>query len=244
MPTLQNYLKKDLGIHPDVVELLCTRQVPENNAYWKRRKNYLSQSPGYLFIPIHLDLLLRSNVGESVLSETHLLLIEKILHSAACQEAGNITYFQHHEECRKILQEAGIAEGEIRKIEASLINRPFTLFPEKYTSLRRANSFLYSAALFPNHYDLLFHYWECVMPLFLFLDDLTDLAEDLANKAENCLLDSSSVENNFFALHSIIAESIIPLEVVHSKLYQELNKLRQEAVASTLGAVLLSGGKH
>ncbi len=244
MPTLQNYLKKDLGIHPDVVDFLCTRQVPEKNAYWSRRKTYLSQSPGYLFIPIHLDLLLRSNVGESVLSEAHLLLIEKILHSAACQEAGSITYLQHYEECQKILHEIGIGEEEIRNIEVSLINRPFTLFPEKYKSLRRANSFLYSAAIFPNHYNLFFHYWECVMPLFLFLDDLTDLAEDVANKSENCLLDSSSVESNFFALHSIIAESIKPLEIVNSQLYQELNKLRQEAVASTLGGVLLSGGKH
>jgi hypothetical protein len=244
MSTLQNYLQKDLGIHPDVIELLCSREVPKNNAYWKGRKTYVSQSPGYLFIPIYLDLLLKSNVGVSVLSEAHLLLIEKILHSAACQEAGNITYMQHHQECQNILRQAGIAEAEIRKIEEALINRPFTLFPEKYKSLRRANSFLYSTALFPNHYDLCFHYWESVMPLFLFLDDLTDLAEDLANKSENCLLDSPSIENNFFALHSIIAVSIKPLEIVNSKLYHELNKLRQEAVAITLGGVLLSGSKN
>lgn len=244
MPPLQNYLKQDLGIHPDVIELLCSREVPKNNEYWKGRKSYLSHSPGYLFLPILLDLLLKSKVGTSVLSESHLLLIEKVLHSAACQEAGSITYMQHHQECRNILYQAGIAEGEIRKIEESLINRAFTLFPEKYKSLRRANSFLYSAALFPNHYDLFFHFWESVMPLFLFLDDLTDLAEDLVNKSENCLLDSSSIENNFFALHTIIAESIKPLEIVNWQLYQELNKLRQEAVASTLGGVLLSGNEN
>jgi len=244
MPAFQNYLKNDLGIDTRVIELLCAREVPKNNAYWKGRKTYVSQSPGYLFIPIHLDLLLKSNVGVSVLSEAHVLLIEKILHSAACQEAGSITYMQHHEECQNILRQVGISKEEIRKIEESLINRPFTLFPEKYKSLRRANSFLYSAALFPNHYDLFFHFWESVMPLFLFLDDLTDLAEDVANKAENCLLDSPSIENNFFALHSIISVSIKPLEIVNSKLYHELNKLRQEAVASTLGGVLLSGSKN
>lgn len=244
MPALQNYLKNDLGIDTRVIELLSARQVPKNNAYWKGRKTYVSQSPGYLFIPIYLDLLLKSNVGVSVLSEAHLLLIEKILHSAACQEAGSITYMQHHEECQNILRQVGISKEEIRKIEESLINRAFTLFPEKYKSLRRANSFLYSAALFPNHYDLFFHFWESVMPLFLFLDDLTDLDEDLANKSENCLLDSPSIENNFFALHSIIAVSLKPLEIVNSKLYQELNKLRQEAVASTLGGILLSGSKN
>jgi len=244
MPALQNYLKNDLGIDTRVIELLCARQVPEKNAYWRGRKTYLSQSPGYLFIPVYLDLLLKSNVGVSLISEGHLLLIEKILHSAACQEAGSITYMQHHEECQNILRQAGIAQEEIRKIEESLINRAFTLIPEKYKSLRRANSFLYSAALFPNHYDVFFHFWESVAPFFLFLDDLTDLAEDLANKSENCLLDSSSIENNFFALHSIIAESIKPLEIVNSKLYQELNKLRQEAIASTLGGVLLSRSQN
>jgi hypothetical protein len=78
------------------------------------------------------------------------------------------------------------------------------------------------------------------MPLFLFLDDLTDLPEDLATHSENSLLDSPNLENNFFTLHPLIAESIKSVEKINGVLYQELNRMRQEAVASTLGGILFS----
>lgn len=237
---LQRYLEIDLGIQKNVIEFLYNRQVPKNNDYWKGRKDFISQSPGYLFIPILLDLFLKSNLGAAVLSELHLLLIEEILHSAARQESGSITYVNHQQECKRILHSVGISAEEIIKIEQSLVNRPFTLFPGNYKSLRRANSYLYSAILFPSNYDLIFNHWESVMPLFLFLDDLTDLPEDLATHAENTLLDSPNLENNFFTLHPLIAESIKPVEKINNVLYNELNRMRQEAVASTLGGILFS----
>lgn len=237
---LQHYLETDLGIQKNVIEFLCNRQVPKNNEYWKGRKDFISRSPGYLFIPILLDLFLKENLGVAVLSELHLLLIEEILHSAARQESGSITYVNHHQECKGILHSIGISTEEIIKIEQSLVNRPFTLFPDNYKSLRRANSYLYSAVLFPKDYDLIFSYWESIMPLFLFLDDLTDLPEDLATNSENSLLDSPNLENNFFTLHPLIAESIKPVEKINGTLYKELNRMRQEAVANTLGGILLS----
>lgn len=237
---LQHYLETDLGIQKNVIEFLCNRQVPRNNEYWKGRKDFISRSPGYLFIPILLDLFLKSNLGVAVLSELHLLLIEEILHSAARQESGSITYVNHHQECKGILHSIGISTEEIIKIEQSLVKRPFTLFPDNYKSLRRANSYLYSAVLFPKDYDLIFSYWESIMPLFLFLDDLTDIPEDLATNSENSLLDSPNLENNFFTLHPLIAESIKPVEKINGTLYKELNRMRQEAVANTLGGILLS----
>jgi hypothetical protein len=244
MLTLERYLETDLGIHKNVVEFLCNRQAPLNNEYWRGRKNFISQSPGYLFIPILLDLFLKDNLGVAVLSELHLLLIEEILHSAARQESGNITYLNHQQECKGILHSIGIPAQEITKIEQVLVNRPFTLFPGKYKSLGRANSYLYSAVLFPNDYDRVFTYWESIMPLFLFLDDLTDLPEDLATQSENCLLDSTDIENNFFILHPLIAESIKPLEKINGVLYKELNRMRQETVAGSLGGILLSINKN
>jgi hypothetical protein len=106
--------------------------------------------------------------------------------------------------------------------------------------LQRANTYLYSAALFPHYFDLIFKYWESVMPLFLFLDDLTDLQEDIANHSENCLLDSPDIESNFFSLYPLFIDSIKPLEMVNHNLYLELNRLRQEAIAATLSGTIFS----
>lgn len=240
MSSLHSYLTLDLDIQPRIVDLLCTRRVPENNDYWKKRKTFLSRSPGYLFIPILFDLFLKTNIGEEVVSESHLILIEEILHSAARQEANQITYLQHHQECQAILSEIGISDTEILQIEHTLVTRPFRLFPDKYKSLQRANTYLYSAALFPTKYNLIFEHWESVMPLFLFLDDLTDLQEDIISHSENCLLDVPTIENNFFALHPLFMESIKPIEKVNKNLYLELNRLRQEGISATLTGTLFS----
>jgi hypothetical protein len=78
------------------------------------------------------------------------------------------------------------------------------------------------------------------MPLFLFLDDLEDLPEDLAHQSENCLLDSPDLENNFFLLHPLIAESIKQVEPINAILYKELNRMRQEAVARKLRGILFA----
>jgi hypothetical protein len=239
MSPLLTYLEFDLGIDPGIAELLCNRPVPENNEYWKRRNTYLSKSPGYLFIPILMDLLLKSKSNQSTISEQHLQLIEKILHHAALQERTESGYSQLRIDCQNILQAMGVSGDEIKKIE-NLVDRPFSIFPPKYKSLQRANTFLYSAALFPNDHDLVFGHWESVMPLFLFLDDLTDLQDDIANQSENCLLDSPNIENNFFELYPLFASSIKPLQKINIKIYQELDKLRQEAIVATLSGTLFS----
>jgi hypothetical protein len=239
MPEIQTYLECDLGVDQSIIELLCKRPVPKNNEYWKGRNTYLSKSPGYLFIPILLDLFLKSKSNQP-LSEEYLQLIERILHHAARQERTEVSYSLLDLDCQNILRLIGIGDNEIKKIETDLVNRPFSLFPPKYKSLHRANSYLYSAVLFPNDYDLIFAHWESVMPLLLFLDDLTDLHDDIATQAENCLLDSPNIENNFFELYPLFTESIKPLQKVNIKIYKELDRLRQEAIVATLGGTLFS----
>jgi hypothetical protein len=240
MTEIHRYLEFELGIHPGIIHFLHDRPIPQGNEYWKERTSFLSKSPGYLFIPILFDLFIKSGIDKSViLSELHIHLVEQILHLAARQEREHLTYLQLQEQCREVVQHAGVEVDEIDRVDQTLVNRTFLRIPEKYKSLRRANSYLYSGALFPNNYDLIFQLWEAVMPFFLFLDDLTDLNEDIANQSENCLLDSPGVQDNFFILHPLMAELLKKIEPVNSKLYQQLDKMRKEAVVSTMKNILM-----
>jgi hypothetical protein len=240
MTEFYHYLEIDLGIHPDVIRFFYNRPVPQSNEYWKGRASFLSKSPGYLFIPILFDLFLKSELNKSVvLSELHIHLIEEILHLAARQEREHLTYSQLHEQCRAVLQKMGIPIDEIQRTDQSLVHRPFKQIPSKFQSLQRANSYLYSAVLFPKDYDLVFQLWESLMPFFLFLDDLTDLTEDMANESENCLLDSPELHDNFFVLHPLMAELLKRIEPVNSKLYYQLDRMRKEAIVSTMKNILL-----
>ena len=240
MTEFQHYLEFELGIQPVVIHFLHDRPIPKNNEYWKGRTSFLSKSPGYLFIPILFDLFLKSGIDKSViLSELHIHLIEEILHLAARQEREQLTYPQLHEKCRAVVQREGIAPDEILKADQALVHRPFMRIPVKFQSLQRANSYLYSAVLFPNDYDMIFQLWESLMPFFLFLDDLTDIKEDLANQSENCLLDSPGGQDNFFILHPLMAELLKKIEPINSKLYHQLDRMRKEAVMSTMSNILM-----
>jgi hypothetical protein len=240
MTEFHRYLEFDLGIHPDVIHFLVDRPTPLNNEYWKERASFLSKSPGYLFIPILFDLFLKSGIDKSViLSELHIHLIEEILHLAARQEREQLTYLQLHEKCRMVIQKEGIALDEILRADQALVHRPFMRIPVKFQSLQRANSYLYSAVLLPNDYAMIFQLWESLMPFFLFLDDLTDLNEDIANQSENCLLDSQGVQDNFFILHPLMTELLKRIELINSRLFHQLDRMRKEAVMSAMNNILM-----
>lgn len=240
MTEFDHYLEFDLGIHSDVINFFDNRPVPQGNEYWKDRTSFLSKSPGYLFIPILFDLFLKSGIDKSVvLSELHIHLIEEILHLAARQEREHLTYSQLHEQCMDAVQREGVTRDKILKVDQQLVNRPFLQIPEKYKSLRRANAYLYSAVLFPNDHDLIFQLWESIMPFFLFLDDLTDINEDISSQSENCFLDSGRVQDNFFVLHPLMTELLRKTEPLNSKLYHHLDRMRKEAVMSSMKNILL-----
>lgn len=239
MTEIHRYLEFELGIHPDVIHFFYDRPIPQNNEYWKGRTSFLSKSPGYLFIPIVFDLFLKSGINKSViLSELHIQLIEEILHLAARQEREHLTYSQLHQQCIAVVHQKGIMLDEIMRADRELVHRSFTQIPEKYRSLQRANSYLYSAVLFPANYDLIFQLWESIMPFFLFLDDLTDINEDLVNQSENCFLDSGKVQDNFFILHPLMTDLLKKVEHLNSKLYHQLDRMRKEAVMSNMKNIL------
>ena len=84
-------LQHEMGVDPSIARFFVDRPVPENNSFWKGRLLYIGFGNGYLSIPVYYDLLFRIGLPlELLLSEAHVLLMEKIMHYAILQERAEI----------------------------------------------------------------------------------------------------------------------------------------------------------
>lgn len=192
-------------------------------------------------MPLFYDLLIRQGVPtEALLAETHLTAVEEILDSVARFEFGEQPYTAHLRTCRQTLAARGVSAARILAIEQQLVGRPFREVPPAFTALARANTFLYATALISDDFALLHHTWESVMPLLLFLDDVTDLAEDQAKGEENCLLQGGTPTESFFTLYPVLARFVTQLEPLHPEAHQRLNVLWLQALKTGFLKVALA----
>jgi hypothetical protein len=239
---IEQILTEQLGLEASIASLFAGRALPGNNEYWSNRREYVSLSTGYIFIPVFFDLLAKRGLPTStILSEDLLLVMEDILQSAGRMEYGRITSSQHIADCRQTLIHAGVGEGQIMRAEEQLIQRPFTVIPQRFTALKRANTFLYTFAGRRIDFELVFNSWEMILPLLLILDDFTDLAEDQASGEENCLLDGGNVADNFFELVGYCNQLLIELNLYNPALANYLRGLKNEATAMNMLSIFTQG---
>jgi hypothetical protein len=242
MHSIEHILTNQLGVDPSTAALFARRRLPGNNEYWTNRKDYISLSTGYIFIPVFFDLLAKRGLPTTaILSEDLLLVMEEVLQSAGRMEYSRITTSQHLLDCRQTLVKAGVSEADITNAEEKLVRRSFTLIPDRFIALRRANTFLYIFAGRRVDFELVFNSWELVLPLLLMLDDFTDLAEDQAAGEENCLLDGGQVTNNFFELVRYCNQLLTELSVHNPLLAGYLRGLKNEATARNMLSIMTQG---
>lgn len=244
MSELTEHFTETLGMGADVVEFFSNRPVPEHNDYWLSQTQYVSKALGFVFVPAYIDLLIKQGISASLLlTDGFLLPMERILNSAGALEHKRISSDEHIKECRIILRNAGLTEGQIQLAENNLVNRPFHMIPARYKSLQRGNTFLYSFSGTSIDPDLVFRTWEYTVPLFLILDDFQDIAHDLVEGEENCLLDKGSINENFFELSAAVDLLLGKLKPINAALSKYLVSLKREAVARNMLIILSKGAQ-
>src|SRR5688572_13380982 len=141
MPETLPNLVNTLGLGPGTADFFSKRKVPHGNEYWLNKASYVSSAPGYLFIPVYFDLLIKQGVdAKALLAEELIVTMEAILKSAGKLEYKKISHAKHIEECRAILKTAGVLDMNITRVEHDLVDRPFAKIHSRFSSLRRANT--------------------------------------------------------------------------------------------------------
>lgn len=217
-------LKLSYGIDLEIGAFYADRKLPTDNLYWKGRKIYLPGAPGYLFIPIFADLMRRAGAPKKdLLNEKYVQSCESILHAAALQEHGQISWSENLERSLMAVKPHENALPLYLEIKEYLSKgtgskNVGTRLGTDFPSLNRADTYLLSITMLDVitfNVDLVIQSWYALMTYFLILDDLADIKEDLINKEENVLLDAGLNERGADMVENMISKSISVMEKIN-----------------------------
>lgn len=217
-------LKLAYGVDLDIGALFVDRPVPKDNLYWRSRNIYVPGAPGYIFIPIVFDLLLRCGANkQDLMSEKQLQLQEAIFHSAAKLEHKQIDWQSHIQETIQAVAPHVSRESFYNELigylDHPVPNRnPGGRFGTRFSSLNRADSYLFLFATIPSSgFDegLAIQGWYALMTYFLILDDLADIKDDLKKGEENVLLDAGMNETGIAIVTQMIEQSMQVMNTIN-----------------------------
>lgn len=191
-------LKLSYGVDCLIGETYINRSVPSGNLYWKNRKIYIPGAPGYFFMPIFADMLVRLGADKSeILSEEQFRLNEIILHHAARLEHGQCNWLEQVNEIL-LLATPFVKQHAFFRQLTTYLSQPVPLQLEgsrlgtPFPSLNRADCFLVSLTAINNrrfNLQLAIAGWYALMTYLLLLDDLSDIRDDIRNNEDNLFLD-------------------------------------------------------
>jgi hypothetical protein len=217
-------LKLAYGVNLEIGAHFVNRTVPKDNLYWRNRNIYVPGAPGYIFIPIVFDLLLRCGAEkQELMSEKQLQLQEAILHSAAKLEHKTIDWQTHIQEAIQAVAPHVSRKPFNDELIAYLngpvpVRHPGSRFGTRFASLNRADSylFLFSTLHSPGFdEDLAIQGWYALMTYFLILDDLADIKDDLKKGEENVLLDAGINETGIAIVTQMIEQSMQVMNTIN-----------------------------
>jgi hypothetical protein len=189
-------LQHEMGVDPSIARFFVDRPVPENNSFWKGRLLYIGFGNGYLSIPVYYDLLFRIGLPlELLLSETHVLLMEKIMHYAILQERAEIGKKEELEMIRALLNGRVKNTARFQALNNYLdqpLLKPRGPLGQDLPALNRADVFLYILCDLPlteAQWDRALRYWYALHPTYLIMDDLRDYEKDKELGEENVVLE-------------------------------------------------------
>ena len=243
-------LKLAYGIDIQIAKQFVDREVPPGNLYWENRRIYLPGSPGYIFMPLFFDILVRCGADkELILSEKFFLLSESILNSAANLEHKKINWLTHVDEVCSIIKPHVKREELYHSLKEYLGSSPLlkvnnSRFGTAYPSLNRADTYLLLISCIPHgnfNEDKAIKGWYSLMTYFLILDDLADIKEDLKSGEENVLVESglnteglkiisTMIDNSYNEM--LLINPVMANRIDHKREVMDLSELLRSIISS------------
>ncbi|WP_336516885.1 hypothetical protein [Pollutibacter soli] len=240
-------LKLAYGVDLQIGKYFVDREVPKQNSYWEKRHLYIVPQPGYIFVPIYVDLVFRIGIRkELLLSDDYVLLMERIMDSAARQEKEKIPMHIHIEECISYASKVSVNTmflDELNKYfnNTKGINR--LGFGSPFPALTRADAFLFSLCVL--NFDeatafKLVEAWNALMTFFLVKDDLLDIKEDLQNNEANAVLEAGLNDHGAKQIADLLDQSYESMMKYNPVLANRIDHTRATTDIPKLIAAILS----
>lgn len=228
-----------MGVDEEIARFFVDRKVPSGNVFWEKRRLYISRGNGYISIPVYYDLLYRIGVPKScLLEESHIVIMEQIMHYAIQVEWLRISFGAQLEEILKIL-EGRIKNPDFYQELLDYLNQPL-LKPRgklgmQVPALNRADVFLFVLCDLPlgkSETEKAVQLWYALHTTYLLMDDIYDYRLDKQNLEENAIIELGDGEAGstkaFDILHSnvgLLQRTNPVLGRFFDEAFQDLKKL-------------------
>jgi hypothetical protein len=225
-----NFLAVNYGVRDDIAKFFADREPPKENLYWKDKLMYLRPQPGYLFIPIIIDLLHKSGAEKYVLLEDAFLnVMETILHYSAEQEFEITDQQTAIEKSFQLVNGKATDSNFISDIKDYLQGKNNWLqqLSAPYPALRRGDLFLFVIAtlnITEEQKTKIVKVWFALITTLLLLDDMEDISEDQKNGDENAFIESGLNQEGFDQLKQLLSKNLNELKQVNSVLANHLHR--------------------
>ena len=223
-----NALVHEFGIAESIAKFFVDREPPKDNLYWKDKELYLRPQPGYIFLPLIVDLYYKHGLSvEELLSEKFITILEKIGHHSAEEEFGLINNEQAIKYCSELVKNND--EHFLNKVidhfneagnEISSLTTPFR-------SLHRGDLFLFSIVVLGCSEAKklqLVETWFALITTLLLLDDSEDYNTDIENGDENAFIESGSNQEGFNRIKELLAKNLDHIKSINPAMANGLHR--------------------
>lgn len=224
-----DYLAVHYGVDDKIAKFFVDREPPPGNLYWHDKLLYLRFEPGYLFIPLIVDLLFKLGVPrEQLLSEDFVQLMEQVGHVSALEETKKITTHEGVQQCTKLAQLAAKDQFYQDEIVRYFNNEPnqFSRLRTGIPALHRGDLFLFSIAALPidkNLYEPIVQTWFALISTLLLLDDAQDVEQDLKEGEENAFLHTGFDETGLEQVKALVKRNLQHISKLNSMMARTLD---------------------
>ncbi|MDQ6814992.1 MAG: hypothetical protein M3040_14750 [Bacteroidota bacterium] len=230
------HLVNKYGINEEIARFFVDREPPVDNLYWRGKLLYLRPSlPGYLFIPLIVDLLFKVGVNkEALLSERFVGAMEQVGHISAREEIEEISMAEAIKECENTVKENAINRLWLEHVNDYFNCKEGNFFSKLTTpfrSLHRGDVFLFSLSTlsFPPHlFVKIAELWFALIGLSLLVDDAQDIESDRDAGDENAYLESGLDEDGLNRIAALVADSVKKISSVNPTMGNELRQQHRE----------------
>ncbi|GEO10403.1 hypothetical protein [Segetibacter aerophilus] len=225
------YLVSKYGIDETIARFFVDREPPVDNLYWHEKLLYLRPAPGYLFIPLIVDLLFKLGIDkEKLFSEKFIGTMERIGHISALEEIKKISAQEAIEQCNDLVEKVSVNTAWLTDVKEYLNGRQGSLLGKLVTpfkSLHRGDVFLLSLSMLEfssSLFEAIGQQWFALISALLLLDDAEDIESDRETGDENAYLESGLNAKGLHRIAELVQHDVETIASVNPVMAVELER--------------------
>lgn len=231
------FLEINYGVESKIATFFVDRQPPANNLYWHGKLLYLRPAPGYLFIPLIVDLLYKLGIEkQQLLSEEFAATMEQIGHISALEETKQISNSEAIKKCAELVKDSCKSKDWYDKLVGYLNYKEanfFTSLSAPFQALQRGDLFLFAICVLQfseKLYEKVAEQWFALISILLLLDDAEDIKADKETGDENAFLESGITTEGLKNIEELVDSSLKKISVINAAMAIQLKMQYKEHV--------------